>query len=114
MGCSPIVTGLSPIEGPPGTKVTIRGENLGKNASDLVGLLICGCDCLLSADWISANKIIARSGPEKGRGQVIVTTKSGGEGTCTVQFRGYHEHVSALKESAIWVDETPLSYFWGR
>lgn len=33
----PVVTGLSPKEGPPGTRVTIRGEFLGNKASDLIG-----------------------------------------------------------------------------
>lgn len=37
MGPKPVVTGLSPKEGPPGTKVTIRGEFLGSRAEDLVG-----------------------------------------------------------------------------
>lgn len=37
MPAAPVVTGLSPKEGPPGTKVTIRGENLGKNPNDLIG-----------------------------------------------------------------------------
>lgn len=72
------------------------------------GLNICGCDCLLSAEWKSPNKVVARSGPGKGRGDIIVTTKSGGKGTCTVQFRGYHETVGPLKESAVWVEEAPL------
>ena len=34
---SPVVTGISPADGPPGTKVKIRGENLGRNADDLLG-----------------------------------------------------------------------------
>lgn len=34
---APVVTGISPIEGVPGTKVTIRGENLGNRPEDLVG-----------------------------------------------------------------------------
>lgn len=54
----------------------------------VAGLKICGCDCLLSAEWKSKNKIVARSGPCKGRGDIIATTRSGGEGTSTVQFRG--------------------------
>ena len=29
MGPPPVVSGISPREGPPGTKMTIRGENLG-------------------------------------------------------------------------------------
>ena len=29
MGPPPVVNGVSPREGPPGTKITIRGENLG-------------------------------------------------------------------------------------
>ncbi|KAI5642312.1 IPT/TIG domain-containing protein [Phthorimaea operculella] len=94
MGPPPVVTGISPKEGPPGTRVTIRGEFLGTSATDLIGLKICGCDCLLSAEWKSKNKIVARSGPCKGRGDIIVTTRSGGEGTSTVQFRGSHTVLS--------------------
>ena len=34
---APLVTGISPKEGYPGTKVTIRGDNLGKSFDDLIG-----------------------------------------------------------------------------
>ena len=37
MALTPVVTGLSPIEGPPGTKIVIRGENFGKKSTDLIG-----------------------------------------------------------------------------
>ncbi|KAJ8734975.1 hypothetical protein PYW08_014225 [Mythimna loreyi] len=115
MGPPPVVTGISPKEGPPGTRVTIRGEFLGTSVTDLIGLKICGCDCLLSCEWKSKNKIVARSGPCKGRGDIIVTTRSGGEGTSTVQFRGYHESIGPVKESAVWVEEAaPPSLPWGR
>lgn len=115
MGPPPVVTGISPKEGPPGTRVIVRGEFLGNKAQDLIGLTICGCDCLLSAEWKSSNKIIARSGPCKGRGDIIVTTRSGGPGTSTVQFRGYHETIGPMKESAVWVEEAPMqSFVWGR
>lgn len=115
MAPQPVVTGLSPKEGPPGTRVIIRGEFLGTRATDLIGLKICGSDCLLSAEWKSANKIIARTGPAKGKGDIIVTTISGGEGTSTVQFRAYHETIGPLKESAVWIEESPSQNFaWGR
>lgn len=35
----PVVTGVSPKEGPPGTRVTIRGENLGNSPDDIIGKL---------------------------------------------------------------------------
>ena len=35
MAPPPIVTGLSPKEGAPGTKITIRGEHLGTKPGDL-------------------------------------------------------------------------------
>ncbi|XP_037957649.1 exocyst complex component 2 [Teleopsis dalmanni] len=116
MAPQPVVTGLSPKEGPPGTRVIIRGEFLGTKASDLIGLKICGCDCLLSAEWKSTNKIIGRTGPGKGKGDIIVTTISGGQGTSTVQFRAYHETIGGpLKESAVWIEESPAQNFaWGR
>jgi hypothetical protein len=37
MGLPPIVTGVSPKEGPPGTRVTIRGENFGSGPDDIIG-----------------------------------------------------------------------------
>lgn len=79
------------------------------------GLSICGCDCLLSAEWKSPNKIIAHTGPAKGKGDIIVTTISGGIGTSTIQFRAYHETIGPMKESAVWVEESSIqSLAWGR
>jgi len=46
-------------------------------------------DCLLSAEWKSSSKIIARTGLGKGKGDIIVTTKTSGTGSCTVGFRGF-------------------------
>jgi len=136
MAPQPVVTGLSPKEGPPGTRIVIRGEFLGTRVQDLIGikcvrhrnhrtfyplfirfsgLKICGSDCFLSAEWKSPNKIIARTGPAKGKGDIIVTTNSGGVGTSTVQFRAYHETIGPLKESAVWIEESPSQNFaWGR
>lgn len=69
----------------------------------------------MSAEWKSPNKIIARSGPAKGKGDIIVTTTSGGIGSSTVQFRAYHETIGPMKESAVWIEESPMqSLAWGR
>jgi exocyst complex component 2 len=78
MGPPPVVIALSSKEGPPGTRVTVRGKFLGTDTADLQGLTICGCH-LLSAEWKSSNKIIVRSGPGKGHADIIVTTRYGQE-----------------------------------
>ncbi|XP_037078502.1 exocyst complex component 2-like [Pollicipes pollicipes] len=105
MGPPPVVTGLSPKEGPPGTKVTIRGENLGTSQQDLVCVLIGEWDCSLTADWHSANKIVILSGTSRGFCDVIITTRSGGTGSCTVKFKGVDQVVGHLKESAVWLKD---------
>lgn len=104
----PKVTGLSPKEGSPGTKITVRGENLGYSQDDVVSLTVCGVECLMYVEWQSPSKIVARCGAVTPgmRGDVIVTTKSGGKGTCTVQFRVSLEPIGRTKESAVWIDET--------
>eukprot|EP00795_Rhopilema_esculentum_P001081 gene1081-15414_t len=103
----PVVTGISPAEGPPGTKVKIRGENLGKNASDLIGVFICNKNCTYTAEW-HPHYITCRTGLGLGNGSIVVVTKSGGKGTSTVKFRGYMPRVGLLTESAVWVDESKL------
>ncbi|XP_076849244.1 exocyst complex component 2 [Brachyhypopomus gauderio] len=107
----PLVTGISPNEGTPWTKVTIRGENLGSGPNDLSGLSICGHNCLLTAEWMSASKIVCRVGPAKDdKGEIIVTTKSGGRGTSTVSFKLLKaEKIGILDQSAVWVDE--MNYY---
>ena len=69
------------FQGTPGTQVTIRGENLGESPNDLVALVICGTDCLVTAKWKSNTKILARLGQAKrGMGDIIIVTRSGGRG----------------------------------
>jgi len=105
MGPPPVVSGVSPREGPPGTKITIRGENLGISPQDLAGVFINGCDCLLISEWKTDRKIIALAPYKEGRGDIIIATHSGGLGSCSVQFRIFKENVGPLKESAVWVNE---------
>ena len=89
----PIVTGISPNEATPGTKITIRGENFGTSSADLFGVNILGSDCMMTAQWISANKIIALCPAKEGKGDIFIATKSGGLGTCNVSLRIYKETI---------------------
>ncbi|XP_015281329.1 PREDICTED: exocyst complex component 2, partial [Gekko japonicus] len=107
----PLVTGISPNEGIAWTKVTIRGENLGTGTADLIGLTICGHSCILTAEWMSASKIVCRVGQAKNeKGDIIVTTRSGGRGTSTVSFKLLKpEKIGILDQSAVWVEE--MNYY---
>jgi exocyst complex component 2 len=81
----------------------------------LLTVQICGGDCFF--EWQSKNKVIARTGINgvKGKGDIILTTQSGGVGACTVHFRSYQESIGPLKESAVWVEESTIqSLSWGR
>ena len=105
MGPPPVVSGVSPREGPPGTKITIRGENLGITPGDLIGVFINGCDCLLISEWKTNRKIVVLASAKTGKGDIIIVTASGGMGTSSVQVRIFTENVGPLKESAVWVNE---------
>lgn len=103
---APKVTGLSPMTGMPGTKITIRGENLGESNEDIIGLTINGSDCWPYLEWKSPKKIITRCVKALGSGDVIITTRSGGTGTCEVQFNCYEGgSPSPTEESSVWVNE---------
>lgn len=101
----PKVTGLSPMTGPPGTKITVRGENLGLSSNDIIKLTVNGADCLPYLEWKSSKKIITRCTKAIGSGDIIITTNSGGTGTCDVQFNCYEETVGPTEESAVWINE---------
>lgn len=105
MSLEPKVTGLSPMTGPPGSKITVRGENFGQSCDDIIQLTINGADCLPYLEWKSSKKIITRCTKAFGNGDVIITTNSGGTGTCDVQFNCYEETIGLTDESAVWVDE---------
>ncbi|CAG5111692.1 Oidioi.mRNA.OKI2018_I69.chr2.g5970.t1.cds [Oikopleura dioica] len=104
----PDVTGISPKEAKPGTKLTIRGNNFGKSPSDLVAVYVCGKNCSSSAEWQSERKIICRVAADcEGRGSVVVHTKRG-PGKCQIQFTALKSTpLGPLEQSAVWVDEAP-------
>ncbi|CAH8635391.1 unnamed protein product [Schistosoma intercalatum] len=86
-GPAPQVNGISPNQGTPGTKLTIRGENLGNTASDLLYVFIGGIDVGRSAQWFSPKKLTAITPLGEGELEIVVVTDSGGFGTAAVIYR---------------------------
>ncbi|RTG85599.1 exocyst complex component 2 [Schistosoma bovis] len=86
-GPAPQVNGISPNQGTPGTKLTIRGENLGNTASDLLHVFIGGIDVGRSAQWFSPKKLTAITPLGEGELEIVVVTDSGGFGTAAVIYR---------------------------
>ncbi|ELT92481.1 hypothetical protein CAPTEDRAFT_91123, partial [Capitella teleta] len=86
---SPEINGVSPRESTVdgGTKVTIRGENLGLKKEDVVGLYICGSNCLGSLEYISSHKLVVTTKAWKAcTGNIVIETQSGGKAVSLVEF----------------------------
>ena len=110
----PEVTGISPKDGYPGTKVIIRGENLGRDENDLVAVKICGVDCTLRAKWENPKKIITFTGKCNGKGDIVVITHSGGVGTSMIGFQGLvKKNIGPTDETCVWIDEDAKSILTG-
>lgn len=103
MTSCPLVTGVGPSRALSGTKITIRGENLGESQEDLIAVDICGINCIQWAEWVSSSKLICKTGSGSGVGSIRIVTLSGGEGQCNVTFT--LESVDMLTESSVWVEE---------
>ena len=73
-----------------GTKITIRGCNLGTSPEDFLGFTICSCDHLDSLEYHSPAKLVCTTQPWNGKkqnpGPIVLVTKSGGRGVSTVKF----------------------------
>lgn len=105
---APLVTGVSPNTGPPGTRVRIRGENLGTDYTDLIKVTICNIDCTLTAEWKSDRLIEVYVGMCIGKGDIVVETRSGGRGTSSIGFTGRPlKNIGLVQKTAVWIDEDP-------
>lgn len=92
-GCGPPeITVVTPKSGPAsgGTKITIRGANLGNAKDDILSLSVNGSDVRSTMEWHSPAKLTCKTKPWGGSGPVSVVTKSGGRGTSMVKFT-FHE-----------------------
>ncbi|GAA38120.1 exocyst complex component 2 [Clonorchis sinensis] len=85
-GPAPHVTGISPNEGTPGTKLTIRGENLGQTANDLTHVFINQIDVGPTAQWFSPSRITAITPLGEGELEIVVVTNNDKFGTASVSY----------------------------
>ena len=85
---TPEITGLSPKSGPSsgGTRITVRGCNLGKSKEDIVSISVCGSDLYATLEYHSPAKLVVITKPWAGSGPVVLVTKSGGRSTSTLNF----------------------------
>jgi len=74
---------------------------------DLVDVVILGQDCLMTAQWLSHQKITALcpGNTSEREGDIIIVTGSGGRGTCNVPFRVYREKITPLTQVSSWIPE---------
>lgn len=84
----PEITVVTPRYGPAsgGTRITIRGANLGSCKDDILSLSINGSDVRSNLEWHSSAKVTCTTKPWGGSGPVAMVTKSGGRGTSTIKF----------------------------
>lgn len=86
---APEITGLSPKSGPSsgGTRITVRGCNLGTSKEDIAYITVCGCDLYSTLEYHSPAKLVVVTKAWNGSGPVVLQTKSGGRGTSTLDFK---------------------------
>jgi len=84
----PEITVVTPKYGPAsgGTRVTLRGANLGKSKDDILSLSVNGSDVRGTLEWHSSAKVTFTTKPWGGKGPVAMVTKSGGRGLSMVNF----------------------------
>ena len=88
-----------------GTKITIRGCNLGTNTGDFLGFTICSVDHLDSLEYHTPAKLVCITqswdGKKPNPGPIILVTKSGGRGVSTIQFEFQGDPVVTKKKNSI-------------
>ena len=86
---SPQITTITPstVSTKGGTRICLQGSNLGNDKNDIIGLFLCGANCLKSLEYVSGSKLFCTTKPWKVcTGFVVIETRSGGKGKSTVQL----------------------------
>ncbi|CDS37200.1 exocyst complex component 2 [Echinococcus multilocularis] len=100
------VTGISPIEGVPGTKLTLRGEHFGQSALDLTHVFVGGIDVSPSARWFSSRKLSVITPLGTGELEIVVVTRSGGIGTSELTYtQNVGQKVGPQEQVSYWPED---------
>ncbi|KAL7058878.1 hypothetical protein AAHC03_013194 [Spirometra sp. Aus1] len=100
------VTGISPSEGVPGTKLTLRGENFGQSAADLSHVFVGGIDVSPSARWFSPRKLSVITPLGIGELEIVIVTKSGGIGTADLTYsQTVSQKIGAQEQVSYWPED---------
>ncbi|VDM15773.1 unnamed protein product [Hydatigera taeniaeformis] len=105
------VTGISPIEGVPGTKLTLRGEHFGQSALDLTHVFVGGIDVSPSARWFSPRKLSVITPLGTGELEIVVVTRSGGIGTSELTYIQNVGQKIGIVPSTLTGPQEPVSYW---
>ncbi|VDL98598.1 unnamed protein product [Schistocephalus solidus] len=100
------VTGISPSEGVPGTKLTLRGENFGQSAADLSHVFVGGIDVSPSSRWFSPRKLSVITPLGVGELEIVIVTKSGGIGTADLTYsQTVSQKIGAQEQVSYWPED---------
>ncbi|KAM3187005.1 hypothetical protein ACTXT7_003182 [Hymenolepis weldensis] len=100
------VTGISPVEGVPGTKLTLRGEYFGQSALDLTHVFVGGIDVSPSARWFSSRKLSIITPLGTGELEIVVVTKSGGIGTSELTYiQHVDQKIGPQEQVSYWPED---------
>lgn len=89
-----------------GTKLTIRGNNLGTEAADVVALTVCGVDCLEGLEYESPSTVYCTTAPGRhGTGPVTLETASGGDAVSLATFTYVEVSHEPKKQSSWYVSD---------
>uniref|UniRef100_A0A5K3EYC4 Exocyst complex component 2 n=1 Tax=Mesocestoides corti TaxID=53468 RepID=A0A5K3EYC4_MESCO len=100
------VTGISPIEGVPGTKLTLRGEHFGQSALDLTHVFVGGIDVSPSTRWFSPRKLSVITPLGSGELEIVIVTRSGGIGTSELTYtQRVGQKVGPQEQVSYWPED---------
>jgi hypothetical protein len=80
----PVLTAVTPVQGTPGTRITLRGRNFGSVVGD-VGVTINGLTCPVAA--VTPTAVTCEVAPDTTSGPVVLRVANAGEATWRGPFR---------------------------